>query len=1808
MGYLFTKESADCLLDAMGKIREIAGNSTDGYQDTTQIALPASQLAGTIPGFGGLGVTEAKIGDVLIELHKFRLELFHAMAQDMAAHHRSIVEEIQDFIVSVVAPKVARAGRPEEAEQTAGAGQAAPPSIDVVEPPIGEPIAISANQDAPTVASPKGGGKGKEIFDGSFGPSRRCAIGRPESPLSAAGREAVEEVPEGSRRGSLRVGSTDPQQQGKKGDSPRRSSEQLPAIEGVLSPQLRSIGSTSWETALGSLSGKKPLKPSEPLKSAGTESDQSKAGERSKAAARSRRRSPAHTGNIGTAAVEAAKAAFISNMDAPIKAFQSNLSDTPQSAPPHPLAKSMSSLAESPPDPSPSPSAAAAVTTDAQPAAGAGLKRQQSVAFSPPQFVGTVDNLEHPSAVDDIRSSREKVPPVKSALEALVAAYSAVQQPKQTLSGGGPQKFGGRGTLRSSGKTVVDRAQTIAQLKVESHAKHLSLDDASSKPTDGSDRWIIYPDGKFRLTWDVAGLLFIVYQGFLVPYTLSFETDLTGFMADLDRCIDIYFLCDIALNFVTGYWNRGVLNLKHRDIVRYYIQTWLFVDLVASIPFDWILSSGDVEDSRQSASKLLRVIRIVKFARIVRLLRLMRIKTLLAKLEEHIDSDIWLAGFTMAKMFLGLFCLSHWIACVWWFIGVSGVAQEMNWIRDNELEQEGLLANKYLRSLFYAVSIVSTMYGDIIASNDGERIFTMVMMLAAGVIFAVVVGSVTNLVVSFGEHKTEYRQRMKRAMKFMRANNVEAQLQVRIKRYIEHLLDNQFEFKAKSELMTMLSDSLQNEVQLTLMGKLLKQYSFFTMLREEIVGRICMICKPIFCAPGDVVFYQGENADGMYFVRKGAVTIMMIVGGSSAQESEGSAARSRFSQMRSGSSLGASRRRSSVFVGSPSASSSTNVASAGSTAPTTKLSSLGPQEYVGQHALFVEEEHESTGICSSFTELMHLKRDELRDKIYAAGDALTLYLDIKAVICLEKGHFDILFTMVQSDEVSVDAVDHLHSKDTLLLLAVRRNIEEVVQFLLNADASVNVLSPLDHCTPLHIAVRQLNVEIVSILLADGASPLLTDLNGDTPISYSTATVPTHAVRRKSLLLPAGTGFMSLSDSHMPVIQRQQTPRGSFLHGTPKIFKRVSSREGSVLEGFVLEHAEDCDTEESLAKLQELRNIFAVALCKHGNLYEEVDEPGKTGGNGENYPSSFDSDESESGPKRSSSGVLSQFAEKWVGGAGGNLVSSFASESSGSANEIPKARDACYSMQELLRSGGVDASYVDPETNETLLLLAVGSSCSVEMISILLDHSADPNDVSPVGGLTPLMLAVKSLITRGAQLGVTDSIGRTPIDLTDDKDMIALLQAMDLHTAARNNDIEACRAAIEGGIDLNWVHPKTGTTALYAAVDKVHEEMVTLLLDGKADPNTAPSTGFSPLYAAANRGVPKMCEILLQYRADPDKKIGNGETPLFAALKKPKSRDVLVKLLLKAGASVNVYSNHQLSPFRVALEKNCDHKLLGLLVDSGAAPDEPNPDTGDTVVCQKPHDKNALPVLKKLVNLFDCDATFVNPKTGATALHYAAAGRNSTAVIEFLIENEADPRLTDFDGRTPVYCAIANQKYDTAKLLLEKIRSKYGEESLEEVVDQQDEINGNYCLGVCVSELNLEMSSYLVNDCFADTNLRQGPGSWGVGSLLSEAWIERIKSREDRETGSLDDVTVTLADERDVEVWCELLGINSKEIMRRICNAIEALQPAVEESHEEIVVAGMMSPISRRNVDGASPMTRRSPRPPLDADYDDDGTP
>ena len=48
-------------------------------------------------------------------------------------------------------------------------------------------------------------------------------------------------------------------------------------------------------------------------------------------------------------------------------------------------------------------------------------------------------------------------------------------------------------------------------------------------------------------------------------------------------------MIDIIVNFNTGFYKKGYLVMKRKEIIKNYMKTWFFMDLLASFPYSWIL-------------------------------------------------------------------------------------------------------------------------------------------------------------------------------------------------------------------------------------------------------------------------------------------------------------------------------------------------------------------------------------------------------------------------------------------------------------------------------------------------------------------------------------------------------------------------------------------------------------------------------------------------------------------------------------------------------------------------------------------------------------------------------------------------------------------------------------------------------------------------------------------------------------------------------------------------------------------------------------------------------------------------------------------------------------------------------------------------------------------------------------------------------------------------------------------------------------------------------------------------------------------
>ncbi len=97
------------------------------------------------------------------------------------------------------------------------------------------------------------------------------------------------------------------------------------------------------------------------------------------------------------------------------------------------------------------------------------------------------------------------------------------------------------------------------------------------------------PESGFRIIWDLVTTAFIMRDFLLVPIQIAFDITDSDTLTPLDYFVDAFFIVDLILNFFTGYYHRGALELDYKRIRRKYIRGWFWVDLFSSIPYDLIL-------------------------------------------------------------------------------------------------------------------------------------------------------------------------------------------------------------------------------------------------------------------------------------------------------------------------------------------------------------------------------------------------------------------------------------------------------------------------------------------------------------------------------------------------------------------------------------------------------------------------------------------------------------------------------------------------------------------------------------------------------------------------------------------------------------------------------------------------------------------------------------------------------------------------------------------------------------------------------------------------------------------------------------------------------------------------------------------------------------------------------------------------------------------------------------------------------------------------------------------------------------------
>ena len=161
-------------------------------------------------------------------------------------------------------------------------------------------------------------------------------------------------------------------------------------------------------------------------------------------------------------------------------------------------------------------------------------------------------------------------------------------------------------------------------------------------------------------------MILAIYNSFITPFQFSFEYIqyllTTQPLSGIEQAIDIIYMIDIAVGFMTSYWEptTGDLITKPKLIALEYISKDFWIDLVSTLPFQaiWelVLGLGEPGHSMMLLFKVFKLLKVFRLRKVFIMIRNL-------KRPKETKAAAQIAFYTFL-----LVIYSHVVACILWYM------------------------------------------------------------------------------------------------------------------------------------------------------------------------------------------------------------------------------------------------------------------------------------------------------------------------------------------------------------------------------------------------------------------------------------------------------------------------------------------------------------------------------------------------------------------------------------------------------------------------------------------------------------------------------------------------------------------------------------------------------------------------------------------------------------------------------------------------------------------------------------------------------------------------------------------------------------------------------------------------------------------------------------------------------------------------------------------------------------------------------------------------------------------------------------
>ncbi|KAL6749390.1 hypothetical protein V8C86DRAFT_2849289 [Haematococcus lacustris] len=368
---------------------------------------------------------------------------------------------------------------------------------------------------------------------------------------------------------------------------------------------------------------------------------------------------------------------------------------------------------------------------------------------------------------------------------------------------------------------------------------------------------IIHPDSLGRRMWDVTILILVVYNVIMVPYEVGFSQPLPRILDPMNFGIDGLFAIDICLNYRTAYVDHTATLIRDgKKIAAHYTRTWFLVDLVATVPFDALVSafSSNLSQTQLTALALLRTPRLLRLIRLLRFLDRMKGANYMR----------------MIKLLFFMASVAHWVACMWHLLYKLLQSSWLDWTFDSIGSGTGELTYflfAYLNSFLLMIG------NDMQPLNDYERLYSVFVLILGACFYAIIVGNISLLVNNMNPTASRHKFKKDIVQNTIRYLGAPQPLVNRVDSYFNYLTTYSHPGPDGMGLVQQLPTSMFQDISVWMHKDLVNRVPLFKETEDAFITQLVMRLRLHVFLQGEVIFRIGDVGHEMFFITKGYVAV-----------------------------------------------------------------------------------------------------------------------------------------------------------------------------------------------------------------------------------------------------------------------------------------------------------------------------------------------------------------------------------------------------------------------------------------------------------------------------------------------------------------------------------------------------------------------------------------------------------------------------------------------------------------------------------------------------------------------------------------------------------------------------------------------------------------------------------------------------------------------------------------------------------------------------------------------------------------------